>query len=317
MASGSAMVSNVGNKLNQTLSTTTKPSTTQVSQWLNDGQYELIRQLHPLLISELVVTRTPGIRNGTFDFDTEWTKGDAAITISSGKANWGGGQSGNADLSQDAGFVVWVTYEITFTVSGRSAGTIQLLVGTATGTTRSTNEEFTESVVCTGNTNIVFRGNSDFDGSIDDVSITAQTTIIKTGLPSNHFKPMRAFDNSDGEPLKLIGYPEYVEIKSGANSYLTTSSYVYTLGNDNDTDSIYYYPASDPSSKTFIYIKYPTAIANPGTSSEIFSLSDELIPYVVDYAVAQAYLQDDETQIYQTMLAAWYERIKIINQRVA
>lgn len=313
MALGSAMVTNVGYKLNQTLSTTTKPTILQVTQWLNDGQNEFIRQLHPLLMPGLVVSHTPGVKNGTFDSDTLWTKSDAALTISSGKANWSGAQSSNADLSQDAGFTIGTTYEVSFVLSGRTAGSVTVLVGTATGTSRSSDDTYAESIECTGNTNLVFRGDSTFDGSVDTVTITAQATTIKTALPSDYFKQHKAYDSTDGEPLKLIGYDEFVEIKSGANSYLSTSSYVFTVGNDGATNCFFYYVASDPSAKTFVYIKKPTTLAN---STEVFSLADEFIPVVVDYAVMQHQLQDEEIQTQQAMLKNWTDRIDRINQRI-
>jgi len=113
--------------------------------------------------------------NGDFASDTVWTKGDAAITISGGTATWDGTQAGNADLTQSGILAAGRTWRVTFTVSGRTAGTITPLCGTQAGTARSTNDTFTETITANG-ADLVFRGDADFDGSIDDV-VVKQTNI--------------------------------------------------------------------------------------------------------------------------------------------
>jgi len=114
--------------------------------------------------------------NGDFASDTVWTKGDAAITISGGTATWDGTQAGNADLTQSGILAAGRTWQVTFTVSGRTAGTITPLCGTQVGTARSTNDTFTETITANG-ADLVFRGDADFDGSIDDV-VVKQTNIL-------------------------------------------------------------------------------------------------------------------------------------------
>jgi hypothetical protein len=118
---------------------------------------------------------TEVVTNGSFATDTDWTKSDAALTISGGKANWSGAQAGNADLGQASILTSGEVYKVTWTTSGRTAGTAQLLLGTTTGTAQSTNDTFTEYIAANG-TDLDIRGNSTFDGSVDDVSIEQLTT---------------------------------------------------------------------------------------------------------------------------------------------
>ena len=108
------------------------------------------------------------IANGNFDEDSSWTKG-AGWTIGSGKATHAGGAG---DLSQLATLALTSYYEIIYTVTGRSAGTITPKAGTAAGTAQSTNDTFEERLTCAGNTNLVFSANAAFDGSVDVVSVT-------------------------------------------------------------------------------------------------------------------------------------------------
>ena len=200
MATGANLVTYVGAKLGITPSASTYPTNTQIGFWLNDGQYELIRQLDPLLIPSLVVELSP----------------------------------------------------------------------------------------------------------------TTAAAAVRTNLAADFFKNIAAYNSLDSEPCKLISYTEYVEIKSGAHSYLTTSSYVYTIGFSTATSWLYF-PSTDPTNMNFLYIKYPQAIASP-PSTEVFSLLDELIPYVVDYAVIQAKTQDEEEPTRDKLLDDWNKRIQILNK---
>jgi len=111
------------------------------------------------------------IVNGEFAADTNWTKGDAAVTIASNKATWSGAQGGNADLTAAvAPLASGIRYLITYTLSGVSAGTITPLFGTQTGTAQNASGTFTEEVTANG-TAFVLRGNAAFTGSCEVVSV--------------------------------------------------------------------------------------------------------------------------------------------------
>lgn len=111
------------------------------------------------------------VTNGSFAADSDWTKG-TGWTISAGVASSDGSQAGNSDLTQTiAGLESGNSYEVTYTVSNYSAGNVRLLVGGATGTNRTANGTYVETVVASSTDVFGFRADLDFIGSIDNVSI--------------------------------------------------------------------------------------------------------------------------------------------------
>ena len=111
------------------------------------------------------------VANGNFDTDTIWSKG-TGWTIGSGKATHAGGAG---DLTQAGILVSSDIYEVIYTISGRSAGTLTPKCGTAAGTAQSTNDTFTDRITSNG-TDLLFSANAAFDGSVDVVSVTLLLT---------------------------------------------------------------------------------------------------------------------------------------------
>ena len=108
------------------------------------------------------------VTNGGFDTDTAWTKG----------ANWaisGGVATHTAGATEDIEESIVINQGdiclVTFTVSGRSAGSITPKVGTTAGTARSTNATFEEQIVAGAGSLLEFTPTTDFDGSIDNVTV--------------------------------------------------------------------------------------------------------------------------------------------------
>jgi hypothetical protein len=116
--------------------------------------------------------------NGGFDADTDWTKG-TGWSIAGGVASCDGSQVASTDLFQDSNNSVAQSrsYEITFTVSNYSAGSVTPRVGGTIGTVRSANGTFTETLVSGTDDLIRLFGNVDFIGDIDNV-IVRQTNIL-------------------------------------------------------------------------------------------------------------------------------------------
>lgn len=117
--------------------------------------------------------------NGTFAADSDWTKGDAAVTISGGVANWSGAQTGNADLSQNQACTAATRYTVTYTIT-RSAGSITPMLGGTAGTTRSAAGTYTEVITCGSGSDpkLVFRGGVGFTGTLDNVSVIAASMAV-------------------------------------------------------------------------------------------------------------------------------------------
>jgi hypothetical protein len=105
--------------------------------------------------------------NGDFATDTVWSKG-AGWAISGGLATKTPGVQSN--LTQ-ACLVVNTAYIVTGTVSGRTAGALNVYLGSGFAFVAITaNGSFTVSGVCVGSTTLFLQGTSSFDGSIDNVS---------------------------------------------------------------------------------------------------------------------------------------------------
>ena len=112
------------------------------------------------------------VTNGTFDADSDWTLG-AGWTIAAGKATYAGA---GAAITQTLGTTTSAStlYDLTYTVSGRTAGTITPTFDGVAGTARSTNDTFTETVTGNGAMILLFTPTAAFDGSIDDVMVHGQ-----------------------------------------------------------------------------------------------------------------------------------------------
>jgi len=108
------------------------------------------------------------VLNGDFATDTIWTKG-TGWTISGLAAHCDGTQGGNTDLTNVGGtpesgkrYIVW------FTLSNWVAGTVTPVLGGVAGTARNTNGTHFDQITTTGTGDLILRGDTDFDGTIDD-----------------------------------------------------------------------------------------------------------------------------------------------------
>jgi hypothetical protein len=115
------------------------------------------------------------VATGNFSADQDWTKG-TGWTIAAGVATSDGSQEAVSDLSQTlATLEAGVSYKVTFTLT-RTAGSVQPLLGDTAGTSRATSDTFTETIVAgVAGGDIVLRASADFEGTVDDVSVTPLT----------------------------------------------------------------------------------------------------------------------------------------------
>ena len=113
------------------------------------------------------------LTNGGFDTDTDWTKG-TGWTIAAGVADCDGTQGGNTDLSQTIGSALklGVNYLLSADLT-QSAGTVFPRLGGTDGTTYSATGSISDALKPddASTTNILFRANSTFVGTLDNVSI--------------------------------------------------------------------------------------------------------------------------------------------------
>ncbi len=113
------------------------------------------------------------VTNGTFDADTDWTKG-AGWTIGSGVATCA---SGSTDLSQTiaAGLTLNAVYILSYEVTAFTSGSLQPSVGGTNGTAVTAAGTYTELIIA-GATDFLIFTSSAFLGSIDNVTLQLITS---------------------------------------------------------------------------------------------------------------------------------------------
>jgi len=111
------------------------------------------------------------ILNGDFGVADPWILG-TGWSIGAGVASCDGIQTGNSDLSQEDRVRAGAEYEVTFTLSNYSAGSVTPYLGSTNGAAASANGVHTETIKAGGSGNVDFnlQANSTFVGDIDDVS---------------------------------------------------------------------------------------------------------------------------------------------------
>jgi hypothetical protein len=121
------------------------------------------------------------VTNGTFDADTDWTKG-TGWTIAAGVADCDGTQTSNTDLSSTFVPTVGKSYAINYTISNYVSGTVRTRIGSVSANVATANGTFTDTITAVSVETFRFRANLDFVGSIDNVSVyeTDGTDVIHT-----------------------------------------------------------------------------------------------------------------------------------------
>jgi hypothetical protein len=121
--------------------------------------------------------------NGTFDADTDWTKG-TGWTISGGVAARSATGSVSS-LRQTTGTITaGKPYQLSLTVA-RTAGTLSVFLGSVFVADIAASGTYTYNVVCgtTGTLRIGLDGNATWDGTVDDVIVldSPETSLTVTG----------------------------------------------------------------------------------------------------------------------------------------
>ena len=144
----------------------------EASLWMTPSGYEdgkLYSELPvPVYGAELVT-------NGTFDSDSDWTKG-TGWTISGGTANCDGTQTGTTNLNNTVGngLVNGKKYRVVYTISSYASGSIRIKLGNSGyGVYHSSNGTYSQDLVAEVTTfpTAQFNADANFVGSIDNVSV--------------------------------------------------------------------------------------------------------------------------------------------------
>lgn len=154
-----------------------------------------------------VAHSTPGwsapqlVTNGAFDADTDWTKG-TGWTISVGAAHCDGTQGGASALSQDVSAVSGASYEIGYTISGLTAGTVQPYVGGQSGVARAANGTYVERITSVGTDSLIkLQADALFVGDIDNVTLYSTVGVVRVVSLSMGDDGMTAMTVQEESPL--------------------------------------------------------------------------------------------------------------------
>ena len=199
----------------------------------NDEYPVIYDQTNPTLGSELVT-------NGDFATDSDWTKG-TGWTISGGSANCDGTQSGNSTIVTSSSIsgiqnkVVKFSFELSNCNSGSISATVQGTGGQEFSSV-SENKMYNIYIVSVDTSALItFTANSDFIGSIDNVSIKvvqgnpATMTNMVEGNITNQY-PLTKIRNyyRMGDGI-LDGYPIIQDQTSPNLAHIpTTNLFIYS-----------------------------------------------------------------------------------------
>jgi hypothetical protein len=154
--------------------------------------------------------------NGSFTENaTGWTLG-TGWSYGSNKVTH---TSGTTTVVPNPALTVTATkiYVVTYTVSGRTTGSVTVSIGGVDGTARSTNGTFSQNITATGTGNLTFTPTTGFDGSIDEISVN---------LYNNNGALHVVFEDTQGsvKPYTLYGSAKFDN--TGKLFMATTSDYI-------------------------------------------------------------------------------------------
>jgi uncharacterized phage protein gp47/JayE len=111
--------------------------------------------------------------------ENDWSLGDGwSINNVSNYAECDGTQTAATNLQQElAQFTVGRKYKVTFTLV-RTFGSVTPVLGSASGTARSSSGTYSEVLTAAGANQIILQGDSSFDGSVDNIQVEDETPSL-------------------------------------------------------------------------------------------------------------------------------------------
>jgi len=165
------------------------------------------------------------VTNYDFSSSTGWTFG-TGWSYDSGNDEADHTPGNTAALTQDISVVDGATYQVSFTITNRTAGSVEIDIGGVYIYTHTVNKTFTlsskKSLVASGSgtQTLSITPSSDFDGSISSISVKAITGTSQAVIV--------CLDDSDATAIEVRGDDELGSIFLGQNSGETN-----TTGTDN------------------------------------------------------------------------------------
>ena len=200
---------------------------------------------------EMIVTaHTELTTNGTFASDANWTKG-TGWTISAGVASCSGSQSSDSNLEQANAATNAKYYQVMFTLSGVTAGSISVLLSDGTESAQySTNGSYEITVLAAAGSNLQFRADADFTGNIDSVScfhamvanVTVRETLAATTAQAfwdeQTFSTRRGFPRATTFHDKRLCFAGSLDRPDGFWASRSNAYFNFDTGSATDSDAI-------------------------------------------------------------------------------
>ena len=148
-------------------------------------------------------------------------------------------------LEQNIKVLAGKVYDVTFTVKNRLAGSVTPYLGGVAGAIVSVDSTVTRTITATGTGNLQFVPSSDFDGSIDDVSVKESTASVEIFQPGHVGSTWRLqYSTGPGSwcPVKILTFISKTQVTAQVmtTTYLNSSSVlttVSTLGGTSPTSN--------------------------------------------------------------------------------
>jgi len=130
--------------------------------------------------------------------------------------------AGTASNLEQSGLtaIASTTYKIVWTVADRTAGTVQLEIGSTNGASQNTNDTFTEYITASDTDHLKIKADSSFDGTVDSVAVYKQGEVWY-------------IQNITVEPYRVwIDGTEYMRAETDQTNIDATHRFWYDSGND-------------------------------------------------------------------------------------
>jgi len=191
------------------------------------------------------------VANGNFSAGTSWsygwTGGGWTRDGTNNEADCSGAQTAGVDLEQNISAVASESYILQYKIKNYVAGTLTPQIGGVDGTAREATGTYEDYITATGTGNLKFQADSDFNGSVDDVTVkevmSVNTIRVAWTLGATYQTIYLYHKPADGDWNvldTLDGTDTSYEHESVVGNKL---HYYYVYG----YHSIYTEPSSDPS----------------------------------------------------------------------
>ena len=182
----------------------------------------------PVVIGEELVT------NGGFDTDSDWTKG-TGWTISGGVAS--ASSALNSSLIQSPfTTTAYMTYAITYTISGYVSGAVRPLLEGAIGTFRTANGTFTDYIVSPApSARLIFTTAGSTTLNIDNVSVKEINPLsvsiqMQGEATGDSYTPLRWYKDASNYITQNIGTSDFTFTQASAGVVDSVTGGSFTSG---------------------------------------------------------------------------------------